>query len=101
MTRQEVKKLYDRVCDVYPNFKPHNPQFIFDLWCEYLKDETYTEVEIRLDEHIRYSEFAPSISQLLCKAKNCNFSNERNYTTADFDAMEKEALKLGWGGNDE
>lgn len=99
MTREEVKKLYNRVCDAYPSYRPSNPQFTFDLWCEYLKDQKYSEVEIYLDEHIRHNEFAPSISQLLNHSGllRQNFENERNYTAADFEAMEKEALKLGWG----
>ena len=94
MTREEVKKIYSRVCDAYPSFKPNNPQFTFDLWCEYLKDHKYTEVEIYLDEHIRSSEFAPSISQLLSRArtKKRNFDNERGYTAAEFEAMERDAL---------
>ena len=93
MTREEVKKLYNRVCDAYPNFKPNNPQFTFDLWCEYLKDHTFTEVEIYLDEHMRSSEYAPSISQLLSRGSvKSNFSNERHYSDKDFEEMERTAL---------
>lgn len=93
MTREEVKKLYNRVCDAYPNFKPNNPQFTFDLWCEYLGDRKYEDVEILLDEHIRHSEYAPTISQLLSRGSvTSNFSNERHYSDKDFEEMERTAL---------
>ena len=93
MTREEVKKLYNRVCDAYPNFKPNNPQFTFDLWCEYLSDRKFEDVEILLDEHIRHSEYAPTISQLLGKESvKSNFSNERHYSDKDFEEMERTAL---------
>ena len=100
MTREEVKKLYNRVCDAYPNFKPNNPQFTFDLWCEYLKDHTFTEVEIYLDEHIRHSEYAPTISQLLSRESvTSNFSNERHYSEKEYKEMERIALE--WGQKNE
>lgn len=101
MTREEVKKLYDRVCDAYPNFKPNNPQFTFDLWCEYLGDRKYEDVEILLDEHIRHSEYAPTISQLIADTRTTNHGfNERKYSKADYEAMEKDALEE-WGRGNE
>ena len=106
MKREEVKKLYNRVCDAYPNFKPNNPQFTFDLWVEFLKNYDFTEVEIYLDEHIRSCEYAPSISQLVSRSRSNtkNFSNERNYSEKDYEEMERAALQTslnGWGQGNE
>lgn len=92
MTREEVRKLYNRTCDAYPMFKPSNPQATFDLWVNNLEDCDFKDVEILLDEHIRSCEFAPSISQLLSRTKKKYFSNERTYSKADFEAMERDAL---------
>ena len=99
MTREQVKKLFNRTCDAYPNFRPTNPQFTFDLWCECLEDANFEEIEIVLDEHIRHNEFAPSISQLLPKSpKNRHGFNERKYSKEDYEQMEKDALEE-WGRN--
>lgn len=93
MTREEVKKLYFKVCDLFPNFKPKDPQATFDTWVTTLAPYRSEEVETTLQRFIEDNPggYTPNISQLIPKKDPAGFTG-RHYTHAELMEMEKAAL---------
>ena len=92
MTREEVKQVYFKVCDLYPNFKPHNPQATLDEWVNHLSRYDRPEIEDTLSRYIDNNPggYAPNISNLIPQKDAAQFSG-RHYTHADYEQMEQAA----------
>ena len=93
MTRDEVKAIYLKVCDLYPSFKPKDPQTVFDIWVAHLKRYDAKDVEMALDDFIDNNPggFAPNISNLIPRRTPGEFKGRR-YSHEDFIEMEAAAL---------
>lgn len=93
MTKEEIKKIYFKVCDLYPNFKPKDPQATFNTWVDHLSKYRAAEVEATLDRFIDNNPggYAPNISNLI-PSKEVGGFRGRIYTHEDFEEMERIAL---------
>lgn len=93
MTRQETRDIYLKVCDLFPNFRPRDPQETFNEWVDILATYDRAEVEETLRVYIinNPAGFAPNISQLIPKKDSGGFRG-RTYTKADFEEMERAGL---------
>ena len=94
MEREDVKKIYLKVCDLFPNFRPKDQQGTFDEWVKNLSPYSKMEVEETLREYISNNPagYAPNISQLIPKKDSGGFRG-RTYTREDFEEMEQAGLK--------
>ena len=93
MNRQETAALYMKVCDLYPSFRPKDPQAVFDVWCAHLRRYDQKDVETALEDFIDNNPggYAPNISNLIPKKDPGQFRGRR-YTHDDFLEMEEAAL---------
>lgn len=80
MNRDECKKLIMIIATTFPNFKPTNLSQVVDIWHMMLEDYDYNEMAMALKTYILTdaSGFAPSIGQLVSKAKSITEPNELN-----------------------
>lgn len=94
MTREEIRDIYLSVCDIFPNFKPKNPQATFNTWVEHLSKYTPGEVKKALDDFIENNPggYAPNVSNLIPKRDEGGFRG-RTYTAEEFKEMERAGLQ--------
>lgn len=94
MNRNEVKEVYLKVCDLYPNFRPKDPQGTFNIWSAHLDKYDKKEVLQALDDFIETntSGYAPNLSNLIPKRNPGQFKG-RTYTHEDFLELERAALQ--------
>lgn len=80
MDRAEAKKLLMVIDATYPNFKPENLAVAVDTWAMMLEDFTYQEIALALKAYVLTdnSGFAPSIGQLVSKARSVTATDELN-----------------------
>lgn len=80
MDRDECKKLIMVIATTFPNFKPTNLSQVVDVWHMMLEEYDYNEMAVALKTYILTdtSGFAPSIGQLVGKAKSISEPNELN-----------------------
>lgn len=102
MTRDEIKQLLMRIQTVYPNWKPQTDlRFVVETWNEYLFDYSYEQMLLALKAFISTdtSGFAPSIGQLIEKARMISCPEELNEMEAW--ALVSKALRNGYYGAEE
>ena len=90
MSRDEVKAIYTQVCDLFPNFKPYNPQATFNMWVGILGKYEKPQIEEMLKKYIESNPggYAPNISNLIPRKEAGGFTG-RIYTKEDYEAMEE------------
>lgn len=99
MTRDETKQLLMRISSVYPNWKPQaDLKYVVETWNEYLSEYTYGEMKKALKAYTLSdtSGFAPSIGQLVEKARMINTPDELSEMEAW--ALVSKGLRNGYYG---
>lgn len=98
MTKAEYKNIMAAMHAAYPNEKITGDERAVRMWWKYLENAEYKDVTASLSQHIKTSQFPPTIAELLDSTRRqnkfCNFL-PRGY---DFAKLERELLLASMGG---
>ena len=88
--KHEVKKLLEQIIGLYPSVKLSNDTAA--IWVESLQDISYEKARENLVEHVKKSQYAPTIAHILGtakqKANNDNYCEVTGHTYELFEPPE-------------
>lgn len=87
MNRDEVKKMFQKIQMIYPNFAATTE--IINLWTGLFKDADINKVSFRLNKHLLNSEFPPKPADLYAK------KNKRDPELIRIEAHQKKVEEEG------